>query len=73
YMKTSLNSLKSFKELIHNSLNTNLSNGFVEGNNNLIKTIKRISFGFRSFRRFKARIMIITGLLKSNKKEVKFC
>ncbi|MED9979302.1 MAG: transposase, partial [Bacilli bacterium] len=38
-------------------------NGFVEGNNNFIKVLKRIAFGFRSFRRFKARIMICKNLL----------
>lgn len=69
YMKTSLKTLNEFKLLIHNTLNSDLTNGHIEGNNNLIKTIKRVAFGFRSFLRFKARIMIITGLLKLNRKE----
>jgi transposase len=72
YIQTSIKTLNEFKNLIHNTLQSNLSNGHIEGNNNLIKTIKRIAFGFRSFRRFKARIMIIIGLLKCNIKEVKF-
>ena len=33
----------------------------------LIKVIKRIAFGFRSFRRFKARIMICKNLLSMKK------
>lgn len=43
--------------------------GFIEGNNNFIKVLKRIAFGFRSFRRFKARIMICKGLIKINRKK----
>lgn len=38
-----------------------------KGNNNFIKVIKRIAFGFRSFRRFKARIMICKNLLSIKK------
>ena len=44
-------------------------NGYIEGNNNFIKVLKRIAFGFRSFRRFKARIMICKGLVKINRKK----
>lgn len=72
YMQTSINTLNEFRDLIHNTLQSNLSNGHIEGNINLIKVIKRVAFGFRSFRRFKARIMIILGLLKPNKKEANF-
>ena len=36
-------------------------------NNNFIKVIKRIAFGFRSFHRFKARIMICKNLLHIRK------
>ena len=36
---------------------------------NIIKVLKRIAFGFRSFRRFKARIMICKGLVKINRKK----
>ena len=34
-----------------------LTNGFIEGLNNYIKVIKRISFGYRNFKRFKTRII----------------
>ena len=67
YMKTSIKTLKKYLPYIKNTLNNPYHNGFVEGNNNFIKVIKRIAFGFRSFRRFKARIMICKNLLKIKK------
>ena len=69
YMKTSIKTLADFKDKIYNTFNNNYHNGFIEGNNNFIKVLKRIAFGFRSFRRFKARIMICKGLVKINKKK----
>ena len=63
YMKTSIKTLKSYLPYIKNTLLNPYHNGFVEGNNNFIKVLKRIAFGFRSFRRFKARIMICKNLL----------
>ena len=67
YMKTSIKTLLEFLPHIKNTFNNNYHNGFIEGNNNFIKVIKRIAFGFRSFRRFKARIMICKGLIKIKK------
>ena len=69
YMKTSIKTLIEFKDKIYNTFNNNYYNGFIEGNNNFIKVLKRIAFGFKSFRRFKARIMICKGLVKINKKK----
>ena len=66
-MKTSIKTLKEFLPYIKNTLNNNYHNGYIEGNNNFIKVIKRIAFGFRSFKRFKARIMIRKGLIKIKK------
>lgn len=68
YMKTSIKTLFEFKDMILNTFNNNYHNGYIEGNNNFIKVIKRIAFGFRSFIRFKTRILICKGLLKINKK-----
>ena len=68
YMKTSIKTLTEFKDKIYNTFNNNYHNGYIEGNNNFIKVLKRIAFGFRSFRRFKARIMICKGLVKIKKK-----
>ena len=67
YMKTSIKTLIKYLPHIKNTLNNPYHNGFVEGNNNFIKVIKRIAFGFRSFRRFKARIMICKNLLSMKK------
>ena len=69
YMKTSIKTLIEFKDKIYNTFTNNYHNGFIEGNNNFIKVLKRIAFGFRSFRRFKARIMICKGLVKINTKK----
>ena len=67
YMKTSIKTLKSFNSYIENTFKYKYHNGFIEGNNNFIKVIKRIAFGFRSFRRFKARIMICKGLITAKR------
>jgi transposase len=42
---------------IKNSLEVPYSNGATEGFNNKIKVLKRVSFGMRNFKNFKARIM----------------
>ena len=67
YMKTTVKTFSEFLPYIKNTFTTNYHNGCIEGNNNLIKIIKRIAFGFRLFRRFKARIMICKGLIKMKK------
>ena len=41
-----------------NAFDFRLSNGFTEGCNNAIKTLKRVAFGFRNFRSFRARILL---------------
>ena len=69
YMKTSIKTLIEFKDNIYNTFNNNYHNSYIERNNNFIKVLKRIAFGFRSFRRFKARIMICKGLIKINRKK----
>ena len=69
YMKTSIKTLKSYLIYIQNTLTYSYNNGYIEGNNNFIKVLKRIAFGFRSFRRFKARIMICKGLINPKQKE----
>ena len=67
YMKTTVKTLSEFLLYIKNTFTTKYHNGYIEVNNNLIKVIKRIAFGFRSFRRFKVRIMISKGLIKIEK------
>ena len=64
YMKTSINTLKEFLPYIKNTLENTYSNGVMERNNNTCKLIKRNGFGFRNFRNFKARILIITNYFR---------
>ena len=48
-----------WKTEILDSFTTSCTNGFIEGCNNKIKVLKRISFGCRNFRRFRNRILHI--------------
>ena len=65
-MKSTLKTFNKFSYHIINCFKFNLNNGDIEGVNNLIKCIKRIAFGYRSFYHFKARIMLIVGIYKYN-------
>ena len=56
--KSSVKTLRQWHEYISNSFKYNVSNGPVEGKNNLIKTLKRISFGFKNLTNFRSRILI---------------
>lgn len=62
YMKTSIKTLKEYLPYIKTTLNNTYHNGY-----NFIKVLKRIAFGFKSFHRFKARIMICKNLLYMKK------
>ncbi len=60
-------SLPEFKELLHtlgnwrqeilNYFDYPITNGFVEGKNNRIKTIKRMAYGYRNMDNFRLRIL----------------
>jgi len=60
-------SLPEFKELVHTLANWReeilsyfdyrITNGFVEGKNNRIKTIKRMAYGYRNMDNFRLRIL----------------
>lgn len=56
--KKPVKTLRQWHEYISNAFRLNLSNGAVEGKNNLIKTLKRMSFGFRNLTNFKERIIL---------------
>ena len=56
--KSCLKTLVNWKPYILNAFDFRLSNGFTEGCNNAIKTLKRVAFGFRNFRSFRARILL---------------
>ena len=61
-------SLPEFKELLHtltnwreeilNYFDYRITNGFVEGKNNRIKTIKRTAYGYRNLNNFRLRILV---------------
>ncbi len=53
--------LVNWKPYILNSFDIHLSNGFTEGCNNAIKTLKRVAFGFTDFHSFRARILLASG------------
>ena len=57
--RKSIKSLKKLRKYVLNSLKYDYTNAMVEGKNNKIKVIKRVSYGYRSFRNFKARIMLM--------------
>ena len=63
-MKRALNLYKENIEYIENSFKYDINNGIIEGNNNLIKCIKRIAFGYRKYDHFIARIFLIKNNIK---------
>lgn len=56
-----LTMLKNWEPYILNAFDCPYSNGFTEGFNNKIKVLKRIAFGYRSFRNFRTRILCTTN------------
>ena len=56
--KSAVNTLRTWHQYISNSFKYCISNGPVEGKNNLIKTLKRISFGFKNLKNFRNRIIM---------------
>ena len=62
-MKTSVATLIKYERYLKNSLEYKYSNGGIEGTNNLIKVIKRIAFGYRSYENFRSRILLITNTM----------
>ena len=50
--------LANWSEYILNSFDCGYFNGFTEGCNNKIKVLKRIAFGYRSFRNLRQRILL---------------
>ena len=76
-----INTMKKHKEYMLNSVKYEYSNGPLEGFNNKIKLLKRVSYGYSSFSNFRLRILIMSRLfvseyknnikLKENKKKSK--
>lgn len=63
-MKQALKLYNENLKYIENSFKCNINNGIIEGTNNLVKTIKRIAFGYRKYDHFIARIFLIKGIIK---------
>jgi transposase len=57
-MKSAIKTLQNWQTEILNSFVYQYSNGFLEGINNSTKVLKRNAFGFRSFERFRAKILL---------------
>ena len=63
-IQKAINTFIRFENYIKNPFKYHYSNGIVEGINNLIKQVKHSAFGFRNFSRFKAKIILIKGIIK---------
>jgi len=63
-MKQALKLYNTNIRYIQNSFHYDINNGVIEGKNNLIKSIKRIAFGYRKYDHFVARIFLISGIIK---------
>lgn len=63
-MKKALILYRKNIEYIENSFKYDINNGVIEGNNNLIKCIKRIAFGYRKYNHFITRIFLIKNNIK---------
>ena len=63
-MKQALKLYNDNLKYIENSFKYDINNGIIEGTNNLVKTIKRIAFGYRKYDHFISRIFLIKGIIK---------
>ena len=63
-MKKALALYRENIKYIENTFKYDINNGIIEGTNNLIKTIKRIAFGYKRYDHFIARIFLIKGIIK---------
>ena len=62
YAKKAIKTFLNFESYIVNAFDYELSNGIVEGTNNIIKQLKHNVCGYRKFAHLKARIMLIKGI-----------
>ena len=54
-----MNTINEWYRAVYLSITTGISNGYTEGQNNNVKVLKRISYGCRNFKNFRARILHI--------------
>ena len=62
--RTKLQNLRNYEEGIRNAMIYPYSNGKIEAKNTPIKTLKRVSYGFKSFENMKIRIFMINQLIE---------
>ena len=62
--KSKVQNLLNYEEGITNALKYPYSNGKLEAKNTHIKTLKRVSYGFKSFRNMRIRIFMINNLIQ---------
>nr|WP_233541933.1 MULTISPECIES: transposase [Vagococcus] len=62
--KDKIENLLAYETDIHNALHYDFSYGKIEAKNTHIKTLKRVSYGFKSFNNIRIRIFLINGLIK---------
>ena len=70
-MRNAHRTLRKHKEEILLTLTYNYTNGPIEGKMNKIKVLKRVAFGFRSFKNFRLRILLSSQATTLNIKEKK--
>ena len=62
YLDICLQLLKHLRQIKNTMYYNGISNGPLEGINNKIKVIKRISYGYRFFTNFKAKILLVFSI-----------
>ncbi len=65
-----LQNLLHYEEDVRNSLIYSYSNGKIEAKNTHIKTLKRVSYGFKSFENMKLRIFMINHFIEIREKKL---
>jgi transposase len=58
FLNNFIKTFENWKQEVYNFFKHHVTNGVVEGINNLIKTIKRQSFGFTNFNNFRLKIIV---------------
>jgi hypothetical protein len=58
-----IQNLENHEEGIRNALIYSYSNGKIEAKNTHIKTLKRVSYGFKSYENMRTRIFLMNGLI----------
>ena len=62
--RQSIQNLENHEEGIRNAIIYPYSNGKVQAKNTHIKTLKRVSYGFKSYENMRTRIFLMNGLIK---------